>query len=172
MKGILDGPDGKPVLFVGNDLDDQEAQKKGYAILTAAKDGPYGHRAALNYHTLGAPRDENYYHASRSKRMVLNLLDMDDPNFIPEDVIFPGLRFINKHLKAGDKVLIHCNQGRSRGPSIGLMFLRTIGELPHNFTTSEKVYRSLYPAYDPGNGMRIFARKHWAMLKDNFFPAV
>jgi hypothetical protein len=168
MKGILDGPDGKPILFVGDDNDDPEAAKKGYAILTAAKDGPWGHRAALRYTTMGASKDKNYFHAERGKRMVLNLLDLDNPDFIQEDVIFPALKFINKHLKAGDKVLVHCNAGHSRGPTIGMMFLRTIGELPGGFLTSEKVFRVLYPKYDPGIGMRTFARSHWTELQ-NFF---
>ena len=169
MRGVLDGPDGKPVLFVGDDADDEEAQKKGYAILSACKDGPYGHRAALGYKERGAPKGENYYHATRGKRMVLNLLDVDNPDFIPEQVIFPALNWINKHLKAGDKVLVHCNAGRSRGPTIGMLFLRTIGELPASFRTSEKVFRALYPDYAPGIGMRTFSRTHWQQLKDNFY---
>jgi hypothetical protein len=172
MKGILDGPDGKPILFVGDDSDDAEAVKRGYAILSACKDGPRGHRAALRYTTMGAPKDENYYHATRGKRMVLNLLDLKDPDFIPEDAIFPALKFIDKHLKAGDKVLVHCNAGRSRSPSVGLAYLRAIGEMPYSFRTAEKVFKSLYPSYSPGNGMRTFVREHWVMLekflKDNF----
>jgi hypothetical protein len=169
MRGVLDGPDGKPVLFVGDDKDDPEAVKRGFAILCCCKDGPVGHRSILHYHTLGAPKDANYYHVTRGKRMALNLLDLDDPHFIPEEAVFPGLNFINKHLKAGDKVLVHCNAGHSRGPTMGLMFLRTIAEMPSSFGTSEKIFRSLYPKYDPGTGMRTFARAHWTQLKDNFY---
>jgi hypothetical protein len=36
-----------PRLFVGGDKDVAEAKKRGYARLTAAKDGPDGHRAIL-----------------------------------------------------------------------------------------------------------------------------
>lgn len=169
MRGVLDGADGNPILCVGDDNDDQEAAKKGYAILSACKDGPWGHRAALRYKTMGAPKNDNYFYATRGKRMVLNLLDLDDPEFIKEDAIFPALKFINKHLKAGDKVLVHCNAGHSRGPTIAMMFLRTIGELNAGFLTSEKVFRVLYPKYDPGIGMRTFAREHWQQLKDNFY---
>jgi hypothetical protein len=169
MKSVLDGADGKPILFVGSDSDDQDAAKRGYAILSACKDGPWGHRSALGYKERGAPKGNQYYYAVRGKRMVLNLIDLDDPNFIPEEAIFPALRFINKHLKAGDKVLVHCNAGRSRAPTIALLFLRTIGEMPSGFGTSEKVFRALYPEYDPGVGMRTFARAHWGELKDNFY---
>ena len=143
--------------------------KKGTPSLLRLKTDHTVTGAALRYTTMGAPKGDNYYHATRGKRMVLNLLDVDNPDFIPEQVIFPALNWINKHLKAGDKVLVHCNAGHSRGPSIGLMFLRTIGEMPGGFLTSEKVFRALYPKYDPGIGMRTFARTHWQELKDNFY---
>lgn len=169
MRGVLDGPDGKPILFVGDDSDEAEAQKRGYAIVAACKDGPHGHRSALGYRSLGAPKNAQYHEAIRGKKMVLNLIDVDDPHFVPEEVIFPALQFINKHLKAGDKVLVHCNAGHSRAPTLALMFLRSIGELPQSFRTSEKVFRALYPNYDPGTGMRTFARAHWQQLKDNFY---
>lgn len=169
MRGVLDGQDGKPILYVGSDDDDKEAQKRGYYIVSACKDGPYGHRAALGYTTQGAPKGPQYYHAISGHRMVLNLIDHADPAFIQEDAIFPALRFIHKHITAGEKVLVHCNHGHSRGPSVAMMFLRTIGELPSGFLTSEKVFKSLYPDYDPNVGMRHFVRAHWQQLKDNFY---
>ena len=168
MRGVLDGADGKPVLFVGSDEDDAEAVKLGYAILVCAKDGPHGHRHMLGYKSLGAPKDANYFYTVKGKRMALNLLDHEDPEFIPPVVIFAGLNFVNHRLKEGDKVLVHCNAGHSRGPTMAEMFLRAIGELPSGFGTSEKVFRSLYPKYDPGVGMRSFARTHWAMLQTFF----
>ena len=169
MKSVLDDDKGKPILFVGDDSDDAEAQKRGYAILCACKDGPVGHRSVLQYKTLGAPKDKDYYFVTRGKRMALNLVDLDDPNYIQEAAIFPGLKFIYKHIMAGDKVLVHCNSGHSRGPTMAMMFLRTVGELPSNFVTSERVFKSLYPKYDPASGMRSFARAHWGMLKENCY---
>lgn len=169
MKSILDDDDGKPILYVGDDEDDAEARKKGFAILRCCKDGPHSHRQMLGYTTQGAPKGKDYLHVTRGMFMALNLIDVDDPTFIQEGAIFPGLDFIHRHLKVGDRVLVHCNAGHSRGPTVGLLFLRTVGELPHDFTTSEKVFRTLYPEYDPGRGLRTFARAHWNELKDNFY---
>ena len=169
MKGVLDDAAGKPVLFVGGDVRRQRSSEKRLCIVSACKDGPYGHRNALGYTSLGAPKGHTYYHVSRGKRMVLNLIDVDDPHFVPEEAVFPALHFINKHLKAGDKVLVHCNAGMSRGPSIALAYLRSIGEMPYSFRTAEKIFKSLYPAYSPGNGMRMFVRAHWQQLKDDFY---
>lgn len=151
-------------LYVGGDQDFDKAAEHGFAICSCCKEGPNGHRSVLEYTTLGAPKGKNYYFVERGKHLALNLIDSDDPNFIPKQAILPALDFIHKHLHAGDNVLVHCNAGRSRGPTTTLMFLRSIGEMPYNFVQAEKIYRTLYPKYDPGQGMRQFARSHWSEL--------
>jgi hypothetical protein len=161
MVGVLDGPDKKPVLFVGDDKDDEKAQEKGFAVLCCCKDGPHSHRQMLGYTSLGAPRNKDYYFIERGKRMALNLIDADDPSFIPEEVVNAGLKFIDKQLQAGNKVLVHCNAGHSRSTTLALLYLRSIGEMPYGFRGAEKVFRSMYPNYDPGEGMRHYARAHW-----------
>ena len=35
------------------------------------------------------------------------------------------LEFSNKHWRQGKKLLIHCNQGESRAPSLALLFVAT-----------------------------------------------
>ena len=161
MKSVLDDDAGKPILFVGSDADYNAAVNRGFAVLSACKDGDHGHRSMLDYHTMAAPEGSKYLHVEKGQHMALNLIDSDDPEFIPEEVIESGLVFIHKHIKAGGRVLVHCNAGLSRSPTLAMIFLRTIGELPQSFTTSEKVFRSLYPAYTPAHGIRAFARVNW-----------
>lgn len=158
-------------LYVGNDSDYERLKDHDdWSFLRVCKEGPGGHRQTLGYHTLGAPKDSpNYLWIRKGNLMSLNILDLDDPEMIPELPIRKGLEFIKERLDAGDKVLSACNQGHSRGPTTAMMFLRTIGELPYGFTTSEKIFRALYPKYSPAHGMRAFAREHWRMLKDNFY---
>jgi len=164
MKGVLDDKFGKPILFVGDDNDVAQADRKGFAVLDACKDGPHSHRGLLGYTGMGAPRDKNYLYAERGKRMALNLIDVEDVNFIPAKVIKAGLEFIHKHLAKGDKVLVHCNAGKSRSASIALMYLRSIGELPYSLRTSEKFFKSMYPPYEPTKGIHDFTRAHWEEL--------
>ena len=85
---------------------------------------------------------------------------------IPFECIKLALDYAKKQLDDGYKILIACNSGHSRGPSTGLAFLRSIGDMPHNFHMSERVYRGLYRKYDPGMGMRQQLRSHWSELKD------
>lgn len=161
MKSVLDDDSGKPILYVGSDDDFAEAAKRGYAVLSACKDGDHSHRQMLGYKNQAAPKDSNYYHVEQGDHLALNLIDVDDPSFIAEPAIEAGLRFIHRYVLKGRPVLVHCNQGRSRSCVLALLFLRTVGELPYGFPTAEKVFRSMYPDYRPAAGMRGFSREHW-----------
>lgn len=154
-----------PRLFVGDEEAVPEAEKRGYSILAACKDGsPDCHRAVLKYTTLGAPKDKDYYFVQRGTHMALNLIDVDDSNMIPREAVDAGLRFLKQQYDAGHKVLSHCIAGHTRGPLMMLAFLRTIGEMPETFRGAEKKFRVLYHPYDPGKGMREHVRERWDEL--------
>jgi hypothetical protein len=157
-------------LYVGDEEAVPEANRRGYSILAACKDGsPDCHRAVLGYTTLGAPKDANYYfYRSDVKHMALNLIDVEDPDMIPAAAVDPGLRFLKERYDAGDKVLSHCIAGHTRGPVMMLMFLRTIGEMGDSFLGAERKFRTLYSEYAPGKGMRMHARERWARLPKFF----
>ena len=157
-------------LYVGDEEAVPEANRRGYSILAACKDGsPDCHRAVLGYTALGAPKDANYYfYRSDVKHMALNLIDVEDPDMIPAEAVDPGLRFLKERYDAGDKVLSHCIAGHTRGPMMMLAFLRTIGEMPNGFLASERKFRALYSEYDPGRGMRMHVRSRWDELKHFF----
>jgi hypothetical protein len=96
--------------------------------------------------------------------MALNMLDLDDPNFVDPGMIEAGLEFAFTELLSGRKLLIACNAGQSRGPTTGLMFLRYIGDMPHAYLHSQRIYHTIYPPYEPKQGIDQFARMHWANL--------
>ncbi len=155
-------------LFVGSDEDyDKVKENKQWSVLRTCKEGTGGHRDTLGYTTQSAPKGKNYLFADGITHRALNFIDPRDPNFIPIEMIKKGLEFIDKRLEAGDKVLIACNKGESRGPTTAMLYLRAIGELPGNFHHSENIFRTLYPAYNPGIGMRTFASQQWSSLKDS-----
>lgn len=157
-------------LYVGSDEDVSEARKRGYARLCACKDGPDGHRSMLGYTTMGAPKDKDYLSARREDVMALNLIDVEDPELIPDETLDAGLKFIKEMQTKGRILLVHCNAGHSRSATIVMMYLRAMGELPDSFLRAEHIFRKLYTKYDPGVGMRAHARTRWRELK-GFFNA-
>lgn len=153
-------------LWVGSDADVPEAKRRGYARLTAAKDGPDGHREMLGYTTMGAPKDENYLFVRKGDHAAMNLIDIDDPEFISEKMILQGIEFAQEMWSKGKKILIHCNAGHSRGPTTAFLFMRSIGELPQPFNRAKKIFKALYEPWDPGHGMEFVARKMWNEIEN------
>lgn len=162
-----------PDLFVGsqNDLIHVDggdgAIAKGWYVISAAKE-PW-HREALGYKERGAPKDSpEYLFAHREGRLILNLVDVEDPAFIREEIVNATIEAIDVARAAGEKVLIHCNQGKSRAPMLALLWMRW-GDAPllnavmRVLTVDQavEVMKQVYPEFAPAGGMLGFARSHW-----------
>jgi len=150
-------------LFIGTELDYENTVKGqiGWRVVHACKE-PY-HRALLGYSGRGAPKDHpEYFFAIRGDRLFLNLVDANDPAYIPDVIIDKALSFIGETLKADNKCLVHCNLGESRSPSIGFLYLASKSLIPTgSFAEAEKEYMKLYPRYFPKNGIRGFIQNNW-----------
>lgn len=161
-----------PNLFVGNQLDYEKhvKGKDGWWVCQACKE-PY-HREAVKYASAGAPRDHaEYLFAYRqdrgAQRLILNMVDAPKPEFFADAMIDEALTFIGKGLEAGAKVLVHCNQGVSRSASLALLHLRRTDpewmDSGRDFETAEDMFRGLYPAYEPGKGIRAYVERRWSV---------
>jgi predicted protein tyrosine phosphatase len=148
-------------LYVGSEDDADKAREKGYAIVSACKDGKTSHRQLLGYTSMGAPRSSPEYLVARRKdHLYLNLIDGDDPAYVPDKIIDAALNFISEHLDKGQPVLVHCVEGISRSPSIVLMWLVKNGKLPTEGAVRK--FKQLYPDYSPSLGIKIFTKQRIA----------
>lgn len=151
-------------LYIGDENDFKRSvlhggEKEKWAVVHACKE-PY-HRDLLGYTDKGAPKNHpEYLTAIRGNTLFLNLIDADSSSYIPEEIIKTALLFIDAQLTDKKKVLVHCNRGESRGPTIGLLYLTQIGMLEGTFGDIEKAFKKIYPNYFPGTGMRDFAESH------------
>lgn len=156
-----------PNLFVGNQLDyETRAKGKAWNVVQACKE-PY-HRAALGYKGPGGPRDHAEYlfcyrQDGDCRRLILNMVDAPKPEFFADSMIDEALTFIGKSIEGGFKVLVHCNQGGSRAPSLAMLHLRKTSQewQEMKFAEAEKAMGLLYPPYAPANGIREYVRKRW-----------
>ena len=152
-----------PNLWVGSERD-FEIDVKGeldWYIVHACKE-PY-HRQLLGYTGRGAPKDHpEYLMARRNNRLYLNLVDAPSPIFFDKTIIDTALDLIHEGLENNRKVLVHCNLGESRSPSIGLLYLAVYtSQLPKTFLDAETEFLRIYPNYNPGNGIRGFMQNNW-----------
>lgn len=153
-----------PRLYVGDEHGFRSTPTEdGWSIVHACKE-PF-HRAFVGYKGRGAPKGAEYLFAERGERLALNLVDVDNPAFVHRDLIERFLQWTEPRWRAGRRVLIHCNQGRSRSPSLGLLLMARSGHLPTStLVDAEGAFRDLYPHYAPAGGVRGFLQSHWSAL--------
>lgn len=132
-----------------------------WSIVHACKE-PY-HRQFVGYTGRGAPKDSpEYLWAERGNRLALNMVDAPMSLFFDKGMIDKGLDFIEQKLSEGLKVLVHCNVGESRSPSLCLLYLIKHGIIKGDtLEDCEAEFMKLYPKYNPGAGMRGFMKEHW-----------
>lgn len=153
-------------LFVGSLTDYESNQSdEDFYFVQACKEPC--HRKALGYTGRSAdPNDPEYLMAYRDRRLILNMVDVANGKYFDHSMFVNSLAFIDEHLQNGKKVLIHCNLGISRSPSIGLLYLATKGKINNeNFKAAEEDFVKIYPSYAP-SGIKEFLTLNW----DYFFP--
>jgi hypothetical protein len=122
------------------------------------------HRAAVGYEG-NLPSGHPEYLARRGEYdLYLNLIDPPLPLFKPESFrLF--LSFMEEQRSQGRPVLIHCNQGQSRAPSLALLYgAKRLGLFPsESYGAARKAFEAVHP-YTPGAGIAKFLDDHWSSL--------
>jgi hypothetical protein len=149
-------------LFVGSEHDEVSIRgQDGWFVIHACKD-PY-HRQALGYRGQGAPKHHpEYVVARRTGRLILNLVDAPDVNYIPGEIIDAALAAIHQNITSR-KILVHCNLGQSRSPAIAFLYLRKFSDVfaERDFESALRHFQELYPPFAPAKGMADYVRLNW-----------
>jgi len=136
-------------IFVGSLLDYESIEyNNDFCFVQACKEPC--HRRALGY-TGRAPQKNHpeYLFAYRPNKIILNMID-SDKKYFTHTLFEKSIDFIEKNLNENNKVLIHCNQGISRSPSIGLLYLAIKKKIDNsNFDNAKSEFIKIYPKYDP-----------------------
>ena len=149
-------------LFVGSDADCRVGDVD-WAVVHACK-SPC-HQRAVGYRGSLPSSDPNYLVLSKSNDLYLNIIDPPRPLF--KLLTFTSfLEFAMRHWEQGKKVLIHCNLGESRAPTLALLFLakcrREISA--ESFDTAKREFQRIFPYYQPGQGIQTYLRATWKEL--------
>lgn len=149
-----------PNLFVGREEDCNRRMLYSLATIHACKDPC--HRKAVGYTKRSLPRTHPYYLCKLiGFDLYLNIIDPDEPLFM-SPLFLKSLDFIEKHI-GERKVLVHCNLGESRAPSIALLYLskRAKAISDEGFDCAKSDFRQRYPSYKPGLGIQSYLRANW-----------
>ena len=148
-------------LYVGGDSDYEKVKENpDWRVLRACKDGPGGHREIIGYQERSAPKGPTYLFVERPRKLILNMVDSDSPDYFPDSMVDKALAFVSDNIRLGHKVLIACNRGESRAPSLGLLWLVLNGLLPPGGAFHR--FKKLYPDYDPAPGIKIYSKQRIA----------
>lgn len=99
--------------------------------------------------------DPNYLFIEIGNNLYLNIIDPDKPLFC-RTTFDVSLQFISKHIEKR-KVVIHCNEGRSRSASIAMLFL--FKKLHYRNAVNE--FLDVYNEYEPSLGIEKYLGTNW-----------
>lgn len=150
-------------LFIGNDADCVPTSKsKSFAVVHACKSC---HSYILNYKGSLDKDDSNYLIFENGNHLFLNLVDMNQ--IYPEytDPIFKkAYDFIESKI-GENRVLIHCNEGRSRSCSLAIFYLAKKKIIPDNsLEEALKSFSIKYPDVMLGEGFYNYLKDNWVRL--------
>ena len=150
-------------LFIGTERACFFTRRDDWAVIHACK-SPC-HQKALGYKGSLPNNHPNYLTYERENHLFLNMIDPNEPLFMPP-LFLASLDFIEKHISER-KVLIHCNEGLSRSPSLALLYLAKRAEIISGKSYGEAVkdFIKLFPSYRPGRGIVLYLQLNWKRLK-------
>lgn len=152
--------------FVGSEYDYESNPKSfdEWFVVHACKE-PF-HRRALGYTGRAAPKDSPYYLFLYDihNHLILNIVDTPDPRFFSDLMIDEAINYCLNGIEKGKKVLVHCNQGESRAPTIALMILKKLGAVSNDFDEAVEYFKRVYAPYNPNDGILEYARNRWDSL--------
>lgn len=126
------------------------------------------HQNAVGYKGNLPDSHPNYLVLEHEYDLYLNIIDPPVPLFKP--VLFSSfLIFANKHWNEQREIVIHCNKGESRAPSLGLLFLaKGLCVIKNDtFLIARLEFEKIFPEYKPGKGIETYFEKNWGELGRN-----
>lgn len=153
-------------LFIGNDYDCQNYKNsEDFSIVHACKTC---HQKALKYSGNLNNQHPYYLVYQNLNDIYLNMIDIQKRliDFYTRPIINSALDFIERELRAKRKVLIHCNKGESRAPSIAMLYLakraRTISN--NSYEEAAEDFRKILPSFSPTNGIKEYMEMYWKII--------
>jgi hypothetical protein len=146
-------------LYVGVKEEFNSAKINGMKIVVALNraSGFITHQSLVGWTGKWCPKDHpNYLVYEEDDIIALNMIDGDDYRYISDDMINPALEFIKSNLDDNYKVFIYCSLGKSRSPSIVLMYLLESGLIKKDNDCFDTFRNEFYSNYNPRKGVKDY----------------
>lgn len=151
-------------IYIGSSKDYEYNKNKDDMNFINACKYPYWEEYAKEH-------SNNGLYAYSGNRLICNLVDADDSKYIPSEIIEECINYIEKSVKEKKKILINCNEGKSRSATIGLIYLIKHKKISDNSDLFYKVldkYKEIVPRYEPNLGMLSYVSDYYANISKKF----
>lgn len=155
-------------LHIGNITSPSQTNPQTWAIVHATQTIHYqifGWNRTTNKPDKNHP---NYIYYENDNRLSLNWVDgaafLYDWQGSGVETLIKVLDFVDKWIDKRE-ILIHCDQGLSRSPTMGLLYLAKRAKLITNesFPSAKAEFTEIYPLYAPG-GIGDFVDSNWERI--------
>lgn len=154
-------------LYVGSILDSEYFYDENWAIVHATQTVHYKLCGWNGTTTKPNKKHKNYIYYEDKNRLSLNWVE-GKPQLYKlsgTEIFNRVLDFIDKWIDA-KKVLVHCDQGFSRSPSLCLLYLSKRANVisKASFEEARRDFVKIYPEYNP-RGLANFIKNNWNDLR-------
>ncbi|MHB9150028.1 MAG: protein-tyrosine phosphatase family protein [Thermoleophilia bacterium] len=110
----------------------------------------------------------NYLVLEDGDDLILNIIDPPMPLFKPE-LFTAFLSFAKRKTGEGKSILIHCNQGESRAPSLALLCMAKVSGTvsDDSYQAARADFERLFQNYRPGRGIESYLTTNWQALRES-----
>lgn len=138
-----------------------------FSVLFCAKN-PY-HKQLVGYDK-NCPKDHPEYlvaYRPEINTMALNMVDAKESKYFSDEMIMSGIEFIENELAKGRNVVVVCNKGESRSPTMCLMYMMVHGDFERDMSHSEVLesFEKIAPEWKPREGILQYCIQFWDKVK-------
>lgn len=139
---------------------------KDYATLLCAKN-PY-HKEIVGYEGNLSRIHPNYLVVENPEQhiMALNMIDAPEKQYFSDEMVLAGIDFIGQQLNERN-VLVVCNKGVSRSPTMCLMYLMAHGDFEKDQTHVQVFdsFRLNAVNWEPNTGILQYCIEFWDKIR-------
>lgn len=148
-------------LYIGDENDCFYEIREDWVVIHACK-SPC-HQRGVGYRGSLPQTHPEYLISEKGDHLYLNMVDMQQPLSprYTNPILKRATDFIEKNILS-KKILVHCNLGESRAPSIALVYLAKTGFISKdNFDKAVEDFKKVYHLYTPGTGIYSYLKSNW-----------
>lgn len=149
------------------DMEVCESPPAGWAVVHACKDPC--HKRAVGYEKALPRYHRDYFAKVDGQHLYLNMIDPPLPLFVSQTFLY-FFGFVDQQI-VDRPVVIHCNQGVSRAPSLAMLYAaKRYGRFdPDDYELAAAAFAKTF-RYEPNTGIASYLRTCWKLLGQGWSP--